>query len=178
MADMGLSTIQSLWSTFAELVRMPFQHIDTVWGIVPLYFGLLLNELTSAKANFRTAIQTGFSFMWAAAQWLYPYLKLHGASAQLELRAMSPINLAVTALVLGFGCAALVSGLLGKFPKYGRFLGHTRFANYFMIMIFPMQTPVQAFHLPWTWERLLVIAVFALPVWLVLHFGLLPLRGK
>jgi hypothetical protein len=30
--------------------------------------------------------------------------------------------------------------------------------------------------LPWTWERLLVIGSFALPVWVVLHFGLMPLR--
>jgi len=169
--------MHSLLNTFVELVRMPFQHVETVWGIVPLYFGLLLNEVTSGKANFRTAIQTGFSFAWAAAQWLYPFLKLHGASPQLELRAMSPINLVVTGLVLAFGLAALICGLLGKFPKYGRFLGHTRFANYFMITIFPMQTPVQVFHLAWTWERLLAITVFAVPVWLVLHFGLMPLRG-
>jgi len=55
------------WATFIELIATPFQHMELVWGIVPLYFGLLLNELTSAKANFRTAIQTGFSFLWAAA---------------------------------------------------------------------------------------------------------------
>lgn len=53
------------WAAFAELIVTPFQFMELVWGIVPLYFGLLLNELTSAKANFRTAIQTGFSFLWA-----------------------------------------------------------------------------------------------------------------
>jgi hypothetical protein len=42
-----------------------------------------------------------------------------------------------------------------------------------MIMIFP----IQAHFLPWTWERLAAIAVFAVPIWLVLHFGLRPL-GK
>jgi hypothetical protein len=63
--------IHSLWNTFLELIRTPFQHEAMIWGIVPLYFGLLLNDLTSAKANFRTAVQTGFSFIWAAAQWLY-----------------------------------------------------------------------------------------------------------
>jgi hypothetical protein len=49
------------WTTFARLIETPFEHVTLVWGIVPLYFGLLLNELTSDKANFRTAIQTGFS---------------------------------------------------------------------------------------------------------------------
>ena|ERR1043165_6935321 len=165
--------MQHHWAVFLELVRTPFHHIELVWGIVPLYFGLLLNEITSAKASFRTAIQTGFSFLWAAAQWLYPYLKLHGR-VHLELQTMSRINLFVTALVLLFGLTALVSGLMKRFPKYARFLGYTRFANYFMILIYPMQT----LHLPWTWERLFVIALFAVPVWLVLHFGLMPIRNK
>ena len=172
------AVIQNFWSNFAELIRTPFQHIELVWGIVPLYFGLLLNEMTSAKANFRTAIQTGFSFLWAGTQWVYPYLKLDGVHAQLELKAMSPINLFVTALVLAFGLAALLSGIVRQFPRYGRFLGHTRFANYFMIMIFPMQTPIQEFHLAWTWERLAAIGIFAVPVWLMLHFGLMPIRNR
>src|SRR6185436_9469929 len=170
--------IASLWAAFVEMVRTPFQHIELIWGIVPLYFGLLLNEMTSAKASFRTAVQTGFSFLWAGAQWLYPYLRLHGDSAPLVLRAISPINLFVTLLVLAFGLVALVSGIMKRFPKWGRFLGHTRFANYFMIMIFPMQTPIQPFHLPWTWERLMAIALFAVPVWLLLHFGLMPIRNR
>ena len=39
------------WRTFCELIQTPFLHVALVWGIVPLYFGLLLNELTSAKAS-------------------------------------------------------------------------------------------------------------------------------
>ena len=56
------------WATFSQLIVTPFEHVELIWGIVPLYFGLLLNELTSSKASFRTAIQTGFSFLWASAQ--------------------------------------------------------------------------------------------------------------
>ena len=62
----------NFWTTFAELIRAPFADVPMIWGIVPLYFALLLSELTSPKASFRTAIQTGFSFLWAAAQWVYP----------------------------------------------------------------------------------------------------------
>ena len=80
----------------------------------------------------------------------------------------------VTALVLVLGVMALISGLRRRYPKYCSFLGYTRFSNYFMITIYPMQTH----HLPWTWDRLVAIALFALPVWLLLHFGLMPLRGK
>src|SRR5258706_3278569 len=100
------------WSAFAELIRTAFRHVDLIWGIVPLYFGLLLNEMTSAKANFRTAIQTGFSFIWAGAQWLYPYFKPHAhGGPHLELGAMLPVNLAVTFLVLTLGAVALLSGI-------------------------------------------------------------------
>src|SRR5919109_5546471 len=97
-----------------------------IWGIVPLYFSLLLNEMTSAKASFRTAIQTGFSFLWAGAQWIYPYFRSRPEGApRIDLDAMLPINLLVTFLVLGLGAAAVISGLRRKYPRYGSFLGHT-----------------------------------------------------
>jgi hypothetical protein len=161
------------WTLFAQLIAVPFQEISLIWGIVPLYFALLLNELTSTKANFRTALQTGFSFIWAAIQWLYPYFKAHPHHApEIELTSMLPVNLFVTFLVLVLGGLALFSGLRRKYPKYCSFLGYTRFSNYFMITIFPIQTH----YLQWSWERLAVIVVFALPVWALLHFGLMPLR--
>jgi hypothetical protein len=163
------------WTTFAELICAPFRQEAMIWGIVPLYFALLLGELTSAKANFRTAIQTGFSFLWAGAQWLVSYLKSSGSNAPLTPgRAFLSIVPFVTLLVLSLGVMALVSGLRRRYPKYCSFLGHTRFSGYFMITIYPMQTH----HLPWTWERLGAIILFGVPVWLALHLGLMPLRGK
>ena len=165
----------TLWTSFVELLRVPFEHISLVWGIVPLYFGLLLSELTSSKASFRTAIQTGFSFLWAGAQWLYPYFKLSGPKRPYAgLDAMLPVNLFVTFVVLVLGVIALVSGIRRHYPRYGSFLGHTRFSNYFMITIYPLQ----AHYLAWTWERVCAIALFAIPAWLVLHFGLMPVRGS
>jgi len=163
------------WAVFKELIVTPFEHISLVWGIVPLYFGLLLNELTSAKASFRTAIQTGFSFLWAGAQWLWPYFVPNAANGRyLELNAMLPVNLLVTFLVIATGAIALTSGIRKKFPKHLRFVGHTRFANYFMISIFPIQA--HAPGIEWTADRLVAIILFAVPVWLILHFGLMPLR--
>jgi hypothetical protein len=165
--------IHYYWTTFLELLRTPFQRETLIWGIVPLYFALMLNELTSAKANFRTAIQTGFSFLWAAAQWLYPYFRRHpDANAHLGFSPVLSIQTAVTVLVLTLGILALYSGLARHYPKYCAFLGHTRFSNYFMITIYPMQTHT----LLWTWDRLSAIALFAIPVWVILHFGLLPFR--
>jgi len=164
------------WNTFAELITTPFEHAALIWGIVPLYFGLLLNELTSDKASFRTALQTGFSFLWAGAQWLWPFFVPHDPQRHyLEWEAMLPVNLLVTFLVIALGVVALVSGLRKKFPKRLRFLGHTRFANYFMITLFPIQAHI---GMDWTWDRLIAITLFAVPVWLVLHFGLMPLRNR
>jgi len=160
--------------TFLELVRAPFSDVAMIWGIVPLYFALLLNELTSAKANFRTAIQTGFSFIWAAAQWFYYYAKARHPVASAKMMSPQPINLFVTVFVLALGVLALYSGLRRRYPKYGSFLGHTRFSNYFMILIYP----IQAHFFNWTWERFAAIALFAVPVWLFLHFSLMPFRGK
>ena len=158
---------------FTQIIRTPFEHAPLIWGIVPLYFALLLNELTSSKASFRTALQTGFSFIWAAIQWLYPYFKPHGSGGpRIELNAMTPVNLFLTFVVLALGALALFSGIRRKYPKYCSFLGYTRFSNYFMITIYPMQAQA----LDWTWERLLVIGLFALPIWLILHFGLMPFR--
>jgi len=167
--------IEHYWAAFAELIVVPFEHVALVWGIVPLYFGLLLNELTADKANFRTAIQTGFSFLWAGAQWLWPYFVPHAAHGRyLELNAMLPVNLLVTFLTVALGVTALVSGIRKKYPRHLRFIGHTRFGNYFMIAIFPMQ----AHYLSWTWDRFLAIVVFAIPIWLLLHFGLMPVRNR
>jgi hypothetical protein len=168
--------VHSLWNTFVELIATPFEHAALIWGIVPLYFGLLLNELTSDKANFRTAIQTGFSFLWAGAQWLWPFFVPHAAHGKyLAWEAMLPVNLLVTVVVIALGAVALVSGARKRFPKRLRFLGHTRFANYFMITLFPIQAHI---GMDWTWDRLLAIVLFAVPTWLALHFGLMPLRNR
>jgi len=163
------------FAVFAELIRTPFQHLELVWGIVPLYFGLLLNELTSTKKSYTTAVATGFSFLWAGAQWIYLYRSAAKTSTgDLALGELRPINLAVTGLVVVLGAVALYSGLRRHYPKYASFLGHTRFSNYFMITIYP----IQAHALEWTWKRLAAIAIFAVPMWLVLHFGFMPFRGR
>ena len=165
--------MQHLWHTFVVLVKIPFLHTELIWGIVPLYFGWLLNELTSSKASFRTALQTGFTFIWAAAQWLYQYAHRRPVHAPaISVDALLAVNMVVTLLVLVIGIVALVSGIRRKFPRHAKFLGHSRFSAYFMIAMFPMQ----AHYLPWTWERLVAMVVFAVPIWLVVHFGFMPLR--
>jgi len=163
------------WAIFIELIRVPFRHMDLVWGIVPLYFGWMLNELTSSKASFKTATQTGFGFLWAGAHWMYQYFSTRPPGApKWDVNMLFAVNVLVTVFVLAIGLVALISGLFHRYPKYGSFLGYTRFSNYFMIMIFPMQSN----YLTWTWERLVAILIFAVPIWLALQFGFMPLRKK
>ena len=40
--------IYHYWNVFAEVIAAPFENIKYMWGIVPLYFALMLNELTSS----------------------------------------------------------------------------------------------------------------------------------
>ncbi|MDB6025767.1 MAG: hypothetical protein JWM68_1990 [Verrucomicrobiales bacterium] len=165
--------VSHYWQLFVELIVTPFQHLPMIWGIVPLYFGWILNELTSSKANFRTALQTGFSFIWASLQWLYPHFSGQSATGtKIEVGMLFAVNMFVTFLVLGLGIVAFFSGLFRKFPPYGKFLGYTRFSTYFMIAIFPMQ----AHYLGWSWDRLVTIVIFGIPIWMILHFGLMPVR--
>ncbi len=159
------------WPTFLEIVRLPFGFPELIWGIIPLYFGLLMNELTASKASFRTAIQTGFGFIWAGSNWAYHYSHRPASTAEI-LQSLLVVKVAVTVLILLAGVIALVSGLRRRYPPGCKFLGHGRFANYFMIMIFPMQSN----YLLWSWNRLAAILIFALPIWLLLHFGLKPFR--
>ncbi len=165
----------SLAGTFLQLIVVPFQHASMVWGIVPLYFGWIVNEITSSKPSFNTAFQTGFALLWSGANWTWQYFQDHPDQDQaLQARSLLAVSSAVTLLVLALGAVAFWAGIRRKYPKGMRFLGHTRFSAYFMIAIFPIQSG----FLAWTWERVAAIAVFAVPIWLASHFLLMPLRKR
>ena len=165
--------LQGAFATFAELIRTPFHHEELVWGIIPLYLSWVANELTSAKVSYSTAIQTGLALGWSGAHWAWQAFHDHpGKVLHLDYSGATAVNGAVTLGVLCLGSVALWSGLRRRYPKGMSFLGHTRFSAYFMIAIFP----IQAGYLNWSWEYVKVIALFAVPIWLVLHFALMPVR--
>lgn len=174
MFDSIASEISSCWQTLWVLLKTPFSHSSLIWGIVPLYFGWLMNELTSDKKSFNTAIQSGFSFLWAGLHWSQIYFQKGGGLSLIFRNGLPTINVMVTLLVLVVGAVAFFSGIRKRYPKYCSFLGHARFANYFMITIFAMQSN----YLAWTWDRLIAIAVFSVPVWIAVHFTFKPIRGR
>jgi hypothetical protein len=162
------------WSTFCELIVVPFKHVDMVWGIIPVYFGWLLNELTDRKASAQTAVQTGFALVWSGAHWLYQslYSRPFWMVKINLLNNLFAVSVLVTLAVLLLGAVALVSGIRRKFPPGCSFLGHSRFSNYFMIAIFPIQSN----YLQWSWNRVIAIIIFAVPIWIIMHFALKPWR--
>lgn len=160
---------------FWELIRTPFLHVELVWGIVPLYFAWLVQELMPEKASPRTALNTGFSFLWSGANWTWQTFGERAPRApDITLNVLLAVNMAVTIVVMLIGLVALWCGLRRKFPKGATFLGHARFANYFMISIFA----VQSHYLDWTWDRVIAIAGFAVPIWIACQLGFRPLRKK
>lgn len=166
----------NLGGTLVELLVTPFFsnggiNGKLVWGIVPLYAGWIANELNAARSTSRTALNTGASFLWAGLHWSYLLFVEQAGPAS---RSAFTINLLVTAVVLAAGLLAFVSGLRRKLPRRLRFLGHTRFANYFMIAIYPMQSG----FLAWTWPRVAAVAVFAPVVWALVQVARLPWRGR
>ena len=92
--------------------------------------------------------------------------------ALLFLSALFAVNMAVTLLVMGVGLVALWSGIRRKYPPGCAFLGHSRFSNYVMILIFPIQSK----YIEWSWARLAAIFIFALPVWVLVNLGMFFLR--
>ncbi len=151
---------------FWQLIRKPFEHPDLVWGIVPLYFSWAIAELTGEKASFKNAVQTGFNLLWAGAQWTWQYTRTPGAGGRLDLSALFAVNIVVTIVTILVGALALYAGVRRRFPTYCSFLGRTRFSSYFTIAIFP----IQANYIKWSWNRLIAILLFAIPVWVL--FGL------
>jgi hypothetical protein len=168
------SEISAYWRTLWVLLETPFNHSSLMWGIVPLYFGWITNEFASDKRSFNTAMQSGFSFLWAGLHWSQIYFKKGGGLSLVFRDGLPTINVMVTLLVLIIGITGLISGIRKRYPKYCSFLGHARFANYVMICIFAMQSN----YLAWTWDRLIAIVVFAVPVWVVVYLIFKPIRGS
>ena len=157
---------------FWELIRKPFEHTELIWGIIPLYFSWACSELTGARANFNTAIQTGFNLVWAGAHWTLQYMHNPASGGRLDLSALFAVNVLVTLVTMLIGLLALYSGVRKRFPKYASFVGHSRFSSYLTIAVFPIQSN----YLKWSWDRLIAIVIFAIPVWVVLSLTARAIR--
>lgn len=120
-------------------------------------------------ATMSIALPAPVQYRAEVAPVLAPVL-LPALAPKIALDALLAVNILVTIGVLGV--LAFVNGLRRRYPRGCSFLGHTWFSNYFMIAIYPIQTH----YLGWSAGRALAILAFALPLWLLLHFGLMPVR--
>jgi hypothetical protein len=159
---------------FWELIHKPFDpRTGLVWGIVPLYFSWACSELTGARPNFNTAIQTGFNLVWAGAHWTWQYSQNPFRGGRVDVGALFAVNVMVTFITVLLGAIALYCGMRRRFPKYTTFLGHSRFSSYLTITAFPIQSN----YFKWSWDRLIAILIFAIPIWIVLSLFVRVRRG-
>ncbi len=66
-------TLTTLAKALGTLLVAPLTQMELVWGVVPLYFGWVVNELTGSKASYGTAMQTGFALVWSGLHWIWQF---------------------------------------------------------------------------------------------------------
>jgi len=149
-----------------ELIVAPFRDLGAVWlGIVPLYVSLLLGELYKSKVSFGHAVGNGFVMLWTGLNWTM-HLSNLGFFAYLgDIRSRTAIAWLVAVCAVGLGIFTIVLGLRKKDRTLCQILGHTRFSNYFLITLYPMQVGL----IRWNWPSLSAVLVFALPAWLFVY---------
>jgi len=159
---------------FSRSSRRRFKHTALIWASCRFIL-LCAHEFDLQQSKFSHRAANGFQlFCGPDVQWLYPYFKPHGPKrASNRMNAMTPVNLFLTFLVLALERWHCSSGIPPK-KKVSEILlipRPYRFQHYFMISDLPRckaQAP------PWTWDRLIVVGiVVAVPIWLILHFGLI-----
>jgi hypothetical protein len=162
-----LVSLQTFWTNWLTLLVEPFRHFGDVWlGILPLYVTLVLGELYKSKVSFSHAVGNGFVMLWAGLNWGarlsgigWTGYALHTSKQQMTIAWI------VTAAAVAMGVFTIVLGLRKKDKILCEVLGHTRFACYFLILLYPMQARLAR----WEMSCLTAVLVFAAPFWLVVY---------
>ena len=158
--------LEGYYVKLVELIVAPFRDFGAVWlGIVPLYVSLLLGELYKSKVSFSHAVGNGFVMLWTGLNWTM-HLSNLGFFAYLgDVKSRTAIAWLVAVCAVGLGIFTIVLGLRKKDRTLCQILGHTRFSNYFLITLYPMQVGL----IRWNWPSLSAVLVFALPAWLFIY---------
>ncbi|MCX7916229.1 MAG: hypothetical protein N3A53_08010 [Verrucomicrobiae bacterium] len=147
---------------FVHLLVVPFQNLDTVWGILPVYVAVILAEVYETRMDYGRAVINGAMMLLVGADWAW-HLSKAGGLAYLFTEMKLPWL--VTACCIGVGAFTMILGLRRKDKRLARLLGHMRFSGYFLITLYPMQARL----VPWTQDSLVAILVFAIPCWLLIY---------
>lgn len=145
-----------------HLLVVPFRNLDTVWGILPVYATLILGEIYEGRMNYGRAVVNGVMMVLVGADWAW---HLGRANHWAYMFAEMKLPWVVTACCLALGAFTLVLGLRRKDKRLAAILGHTRFAAYFLITLYPLQSRL----VPWSSDALTAVLVFAAPAWLLIY---------
>ncbi len=153
---------------FVQLIVAPFGHLGTAWPILPVYTTLILGELYKSKVSFGHAVCNGFVMLWAGLSWA----RLLAAKGWMDYAGYAgkqrmALAWIVTVCCIGVAIFSIILGLRKKDKAMCEILGHTRFSCYFIIMFYPMQSG----RVAWSWTNLVVVLVFALPVWFLIYLA-------
>ena len=165
-----LSVFELYWSQFITLLVVPFQNLDMVWGILPIYASMILGEIYEGRMDFGRAVINGAVMLLAGLDWAW---HLSRASNLAYLFSDMSLPWLVTAICIGLGVFTIILGLRRKDKPLAATLGHTRFSCYYIILLYPMQARL----VPWSSSALVATLVFAIPAW-VLIYGLGRLASR
>jgi hypothetical protein len=170
--------IPELFAQFIQILVAPWQDLDVLWGIIPVYAALVLGVLYSAgrKVGWGSTVASGFALLWVGLNWgRHAFTAIYRDFDHIHTFAYS-LSFLVTVACVALGLTAVVLGLRRQAPRTCQFLGHFTFNTYIFITFYPMQSHIKGME--WTVDRLLAIVAFAVPFWLVVHAIALSLRRR
>lgn len=147
---------------FMQLLVTPFDHLGSAWPILPVYTTLILGEIYKSKVSFGHAVCNGAVMSWAGLNWMHNLTTAPKLSYLFSSKALAWI---VAGAAIGIGVFAIILGIRKKDKAMCEVLGHTRFSCYFIITVYAMQTGL----VPWSWENMAAILIFAIPCWFVIY---------
>ena len=149
--------VELAFKTIWHLLVVPFQNLNTVWPILPVYTSVVLGEIYG-KGGFASAVGNGFVLLWAGLNWVR---HLWGHSNF----SFAAVSWVVAIVAAALGVTLIVLGIRRKAKRTCEVLGHTRFSCYFIVMLYPLQAGL----VRWDWFTVVTILAFAIPAWCLIY---------
>jgi len=150
------SSFLSYAQIWLSLIIAPITNFDALWGVIPLYVEGFLAGYYEQDTRGRL-LTGGFIMSFVGMDWTRRLL-------QNNVQIQFNVQWILVFIFLGYGALALLVVLLKKLDLV-RFLGKRKFAIYFGISFYPLQSGV----IPYTTDALISILVMLIPVWLILE---------
>lgn len=135
-----LSTIGTffleLLQTWGQLFAAPFENLDMLWIIIPIYLAWIFADFFQEKkgTSLGNAISNAIIAVWAAVDWSRTGVRLYQAGTASGWHLAAAIFLSV--IVLTYGIAIIILGVKAK--TLAKKLGRIRIVTYVVLMMTPL----------------------------------------